>query len=142
VVFGALFIAAFAYPGFLLINSGATLGLILGVVPALVLGMTPVTSVAPVLLSELFPTDLRYTAVSTSYQLAQTLGSGFAPLIAASLLAAAGGGTSTWLVAAFVVIVALLSAGAIRLVPETQGDRLEEADASAETTASRTGEPA
>lgn len=123
VVFGTLFMAAIAYPGFLLVDSGSTMALTIGVVLALVLGMTPVTAVAPVLLSELFPTDVRYTAVSTSYQLAQTVGSGFAPLIAASLLAASAG---TGLIAGFLAVVALLSALAIRLVPETRGHHLTE----------------
>lgn len=125
VVFGALFMAAIAYPGFLLINSGSPGALTLAVVLALVLGMTPVTAVAPLLLTELFATDVRYTAVSTSYQLAQTLGSGFAPLIAAALLAA-GGGTGTAMVSAFLVVVALLSALAVRLVPETRDRDLDD----------------
>lgn len=136
VLFGALFTAAIAYPGFLLISSGSVPGLTVSVVLALVLGMTPVTAVAPVLLSELFPTDVRYTGVSTSYQLAQTLGSGFAPLVAAGLLAAYGG--VGW-VAGFLVVVALLSAVAIRFVPETRGTALEQADAAG---GDRTSEPA
>lgn len=128
-LFSALFTAAFAYPGFLLINSGTTVGLTLGVVVALVLGMTTATAVAPVMLSELFPTDIRYTGVSASYQLAQTVGSGLAPLIAASLLAAAGGGTGTGMVAAFLVVIALISAVAIRFVAETRGRSLDQAPA-------------
>jgi MFS family permease len=98
-----------------------------------------VTAVAPVLLSELFPTDIRYTAVSTSYQLAQTLGSGFAPLIAASLLAGLGG--VGW-VAGFLIVVALLSALAIRLVPETRGQALEQSDVVDGSVLNRAGEPA
>jgi MHS family shikimate/dehydroshikimate transporter-like MFS transporter len=139
VLFGSLFMAAIAYPGFLMVSSGSVVGLTAGVVLALVFGMTPVTAVAPVLLSELFPTDIRYTAVSTSYQLAQTLGSGFAPLIAASLLAGLGG--VGW-VAGFLIVVALLSALAIRLVPETRGQVLEQSDVVDGSVLNRAGEPA
>lgn len=42
-------------------------------------------------ITEQFPTGSRYTGSSLGYQLASTLGAGFAPLIATSVLAATGG---------------------------------------------------
>lgn len=119
VVAGTVLMAVLAYPAFLLINSGSVGLLTLAVAVVLVFAMTPVTAVAPVMLSELFPTEVRYTGVSTSYQLASTA-SGFAPLLGASLLAAAGGGTNTALISAFVLVVALLSTLAVRWIPETR----------------------
>lgn len=44
-------------------------------------------------LGELFPTTQRYTGASLGYQIAGTVGGGFAPLICASLFAASGGTT-------------------------------------------------
>jgi MFS family permease len=120
VLFGSVATAVFAFPAFMLINLGSTPLFVLTVAGYLMIVMSPAVAVAPVLLSELFPTNVRYTAISTSYQLAQTLGSGFAPLIAASLLAASGGGTNTELVATFLLIIALISASAVRSLPETR----------------------
>jgi MFS family permease len=116
---GTLANGVLAYPMFLLINSGDTALFMTAVIGYLTLVMTPVTAVAPVLLSELFTTTVRYTGVSTSYQLAQTIGSGLGPLIAASLLAAAGGGTSTGLIAGYLVLVAAISCLALLRLPET-----------------------
>ena len=123
-IFAGIGLAAVAYPVFLAINSRSTALLVVAVAGYLAIVMTAATSVAPVLLSELFPTGIRYTSVSASYQLAQTIGSGFGPLIGASLLAAAGGGTRSWLIAAFLVIVALISAAASWLLPETRAESL------------------
>jgi MFS family permease len=108
-----------AYPMFLLINSGNTALFMIAVIAYLTLVMTPVTAVAPVLLSELFGTTVRYTGVSTSYQLAQTIGSGLGPLIAAALLAAAGGGTNSGLIAGYLVLIAIISTLALLRLPET-----------------------
>ena len=132
-LFGLISTAALAYPFFLLAGSHSVVGLTVGVVLGCLLGFTPVTAVAPVLLTELFPTDVRYTGVSVSYQFAQTLGSGFTPLIAASLLAATGG---TGWIAAFLVVIAVASAGASRLVRETRGHRFAEQHLHSPTTPS------
>lgn len=123
-VFAGAGLAVTAYPVFLAINSRSTVLLIVAVAAYLALVMTATTSVGPVLLSELFPTSIRYTSVSMSYQLAQTIGSGFGPLIGASLLAVAGGGSKSWLIAAFLVAVGLLSALASRFLPETRAESL------------------
>jgi MFS family permease len=120
VLFGSVATAVFAFPAFMLINVGSAPLFVFTVAGYLMIVMSPAVAVTPVLLSELFPTNVRYTAISTSYQLAQTLGSGFAPLIAASLLAASGGGTNTELVATFLLIVAVISASAVRSLPETR----------------------
>jgi MHS family shikimate/dehydroshikimate transporter-like MFS transporter len=123
-IFAGTGLAVTAYPVFLAINSTSTALLILGVAGYLTFVMTAATAVAPVLLSELFPTGIRYTSVSASYQLAQTIGSGFGPLIGASLLAAAGGGTRTGVLAAFLVAIGLISATAARFLPETHTQSL------------------
>ncbi|WNF01138.1 MFS transporter [Streptomyces luomodiensis] len=119
VVGGTILMAALAHPAFLLINSGSAGLFMLAVAAVLVLAMTPVVAVAPVMLSELFPTQIRYTGVSTCYQLAHLM-AGFTPLIAASLLAAAGGGTNTGLISAFVLVISLLSTLAVWWIPETR----------------------
>lgn len=125
-IFAGIGLAVTAYPVFIAINSTSTALLILGVAGYSTFIMPAATAVAPVLLSELFPTGIRYTSMSVSYQLAQTIGAGFGPLIAASLLAAAGGGTQSWLVSAFLLAVGLVSAIAARYLPETHITSLTE----------------
>ena len=120
---GLLLVAA-AYPMFLLINSHSVGLMTLATTVYIPLIMTPATAVAPIMLSELFPAEVRFTAVATSYQLAQTIGSGFGPLIAASLIAVAGGGTKSGLVAALLVCAGLISTVAIWFLPETSAAAL------------------
>ncbi|WPB89362.1 MFS transporter [Streptomyces malaysiensis] len=127
IIAGCAALALLAYPLFLMINTGSVLLLVLAVAVYVAFVLTPVTAVAPVLLSELFPTEVRYTATSTSYQLAQTVGSGFGPLIAASLIAAAGGGTNVGLLVVFLIVFALVSTVAACLLPETRTTTLIEA---------------
>ncbi|MEN3265206.1 MFS transporter [Pseudonocardia sp.] len=119
VLFGTLATVAGAYPLLMLINTRSAPLFVIAVVLYLAVIMTPVTAVAPAFLSELFNTEVRFTAVSISYQLAATVGAGFGPLIAASLLLMAGGGTNTGLISLFLVVVGLISALTLRLLPET-----------------------
>ncbi|OWY81528.1 MFS transporter [Rhodococcus sp. BUPNP1] len=115
---GILATAILAFPLFHLVNLGNPTVLVAAVAAYLALVMPAVTGVAPVLLTELFDTELRYTGVSTTYQLAQTVGSGFSPLIATSLLAMAGGGSNTWLIAVFLIVLGVLSATAAFALPD------------------------
>ncbi|GAA4543964.1 MFS transporter [Pseudonocardia xishanensis] len=56
-------------------------------------------------MAELFPVRTRFTGVGLSYQLASTLASGFAPLVATALVAASGG--TTTLLATIMSVLAL-----------------------------------
>lgn len=60
-------------------------------------------------IAELFHTRNRFTGASLGYQLAGTLGGGFAPVIASSLLLAAGGAPNFGPVLVFVCIACLVS---------------------------------
>ena len=116
--------AILAFPIFHFVNSGSTTTMVIALAIYLGFVMPAVTGVAPVMLTELFPTESRYTGVSTSYQLAQTVGSGFSPLIATSLLAAAGGATNTWPVALFLVVVSAANGWAALTLPERSDQSL------------------
>ena len=129
--------AILAFPIFHLINSGNTTTMVITVSLYLGLVMPSVAGVAPVMLTELFTTEHRYTGVSTSYQLAQTVGSGFSPLIATSLLAAAGGAPNTWPIALFLVIVAAASGWAALTLPERSDVSLGAVTADTSTSAEK-----
>ena len=62
----------------------------------------------PAMLSDRFPTKVRYTGISLSYQLGSIVGGGLAPLIATAIYASSG---TSWLIGAYMAganVVALL----------------------------------
>ncbi|GAA4892577.1 MFS transporter [Streptomonospora salina] len=68
------------------------------------------------LLSELFPTHVRYSGVSTGYQVGNALGGGLAPIVATALFATQGGSAAVGL---YLAAMALLATLAVLLTPET-----------------------
>lgn len=64
------------------------------------------------------PTTSRYTGASLGYQLAATVGGGFAPMIAVKLLDAAGGSEATY-VAVFAAAAFLVTGCAVLLTRES-----------------------
>jgi MHS family shikimate/dehydroshikimate transporter-like MFS transporter len=74
--------------------------------------------------AEVFPTRIRYTGASLSYQTASTLGAGFTPMIAA-LLYNLSGHTSTTLITIFLMATLVLSGLAIWATREGSRLRLE-----------------
>lgn len=73
--------------------------------------------------AEQFPTSVRFSGASTSYQTASTVGAGFSPLIATSLVLALG---ATWPIAVFWAIVLAASAATVLLTPETKDRDIHE----------------
>jgi len=79
-------------------------------------------------LAEMFPTRIRYSGVSLSYQVTSIFAGSLAPLIAAALLAATGSGTP---VALYVAAASLVTGIAALAARETRGKTFEEIDAEA-----------
>jgi MFS transporter, MHS family, shikimate and dehydroshikimate transport protein len=92
IIGGALILAALAFPFLWLVNIGSSVRIWPGVTLVLAAGGAVYDLLAP-MISELFSSRLRYSGVSTGYQLGQTIGGGFSPLIAAILLTWSGGDT-------------------------------------------------
>jgi MHS family proline/betaine transporter-like MFS transporter len=80
------------------------------------------TSVAPTVLSELFPTPVRATGISLVYNAAFTIFGGFAPAILSWLAASAGGST---LAPAWYVTLAAVPALAVLRMPIRNQSTLE-----------------
>src|SRR5699024_11612168 len=59
----------------------------------------------PPILTQAFPSRIRYTGVSMAYQFGSILGGGFAPMIATTLFAATG---QTWPIGLYVVTASVL----------------------------------
>ncbi|WP_216892323.1 MFS transporter [Nocardia alni] len=127
---GIIATALFTYPCFLLVDTGSAVAVVAALFVYFAAINTCVMAVAPVLLTELFPTEIRYTAVSTTYQIAQVLGSGLSPLAAAALFAATGGTSVIW-VAVFLIAATVLSGVFSCFLPETRMSDLASAEPSA-----------
>ncbi len=102
-------------PAFMIMELSGALLLIVG--QAMIgLAQAAGNSIASVVMVEQFPTRIRYTAASSSYNLALMLIGGTAPYVATYLVASTGNNLAP---AFYVSVIALLSLGAILLLPET-----------------------
>jgi MFS family permease len=90
IIFGTLFIVAFAVPLNFLITSQVPALAWLAVVVGICVGHNAVYAPTAALYSEMFPAHVRYSGASLGYQLGGAV-AGFVPLTAASLVGAAGG---------------------------------------------------
>jgi MFS family permease len=133
IIFGTLFIVAFATPLNFMITSGIPLLTWLAVVIGICFGHNAVYSPTAALYSEMFPAHVRYSGASLGYQLGGAV-AGFVPLTAASLVGAAGG--AYWPIAALIAGSGLIGFVCILLVrplaqtnPKERAGDLDEAPA-------------
>jgi metabolite-proton symporter len=118
---GAVFLAAFAFPFFWLVDTGTVAGVWLAVTVGMV-GHAAMYGPQAAFLAELFGTRVRYTGASLGYQLAAPLSGGLAPLVATALLAWSGG--DPWPVGVYLVGLAAVTVVAVLLAAETHRDDL------------------
>lgn len=120
---GALFLAAFAFPFFWLVDlksSGAVwLAISLGMI-----GHSAMYGPQAAFFAELFGTRVRYSGASLGYQLASPLAGGLAPLIAAGLLKWSGG--QPWPVAVYLLVTAVITIVSVAAAAETSRQELVE----------------
>jgi len=88
-------------------------------------------------MAELFPTRVRYTALSTSYQLASVLGGSIAPIVGTVLVSYTG---SAVFVAGYAVVMALPALAAVFFSRESQGKEFS-LHGSPEPSTDRVGQP-
>lgn len=124
-IFSVLFTAAFAYPYFLLLNTGEPALVWLGMVVATAFGLAPMIAVQPAFYAELFGSRMRYSGFAASRELGAAL-VGFSPLISAALLGALDG--RPWLVAAWMIFTAAISLMAFLFSAETKDVDITESD--------------
>ena len=118
-LFGAAFVAIFAFPFFLLINTRVTPLVWLAVIGALAVGHAAMYGPQASFFSELFGTRVRYSGASLGYQLASVFAGGLSPFIATALLAALGMPA----VAAYLIVMSLITLVAVWFALETfRGD--------------------
>ncbi|MHA6628589.1 MFS transporter [Pseudonocardia sichuanensis] len=119
IIGGALFLIAFVYPFFALIEMGSVALLYIAVIVAHVADRA-IFGVQASYYAELFPPRVRFSGIATAREVTGALVGGPLPLVATALVVAAGG--SAWLVALLVVVLAGVSALSAWLSPETNPD--------------------
>ena len=123
IIFGTLFIVAFAIPLNFMITSQVPVLTWLAVVIGICVGHNAVYSPTAALYSEMFPAHVRYSGASLGYQLGGAM-AGFVPLTAASLVGAAGG--AYWPIAALIAGGGLLGFVCILLVRPRAAAQMQE----------------
>ena len=118
----ALLLGVLAGPAYLLASHGGLENALLAQF-LLAVGAVTANVVTAVLLSELFPTIVRYTASAITYNVSYAIFGGTAPLLATYLIATTGNKLAPAYYIACIAVVALFAAWRM---PETAGTRLDE----------------
>ncbi len=113
----ALFSAAFAFPFFLMVNTGSTVLIWIALILAISIGVSGMFGPQAAYFAEMFGAKLRYSGFASARELGSLLAGGPAPFIAGLLVVWAGG--QPWGVAGYMVLLALLTSIAIYFGPET-----------------------
>lgn len=123
-ILACILLAVVAIPGFLLIAEGS-LGLVILGQCLLALPVAASNPVNTLLMTEFFPTRIRYSSAAVSYNSANMVVGGTAPLVAILLVSQTGSALAPAYYAAVIGVLALLAA--LRL-PETRNRSLFEGD--------------
>jgi MHS family shikimate/dehydroshikimate transporter-like MFS transporter len=113
----ALFSAAFAFPFFMMVNTGSATLIWIALIVAISIGVSGMFGPQAAYFAELFGPKLRYSGFASARELGSILAGGPAPFLAAWLLGQ--GNNEPWLVATYMVTLAILTAIAIYCGPET-----------------------
>jgi MFS transporter, MHS family, metabolite:H+ symporter len=118
---------AVAFPVMMLITSGSTPGVMIGMVLGLNVGVLGLFSLESVTMAELFGARTRFTQLALAKEIGGILATAIGPVLAATLTAVTG---SWWPIAAMLVVYSLITLVSAFLAPETRGRdlvRLEDA---------------
>jgi MHS family shikimate/dehydroshikimate transporter-like MFS transporter len=116
-ILGGVLSAAFAYPFFLLLDTGNTLWVWLSIIFASSIAKTMMTAAQAAWFAEMFPPAVRYSGFALAREGFAPISGGLAPLISVSLLAL-GGGSPHWVVV-YMAALGLITAVSVALGPET-----------------------
>jgi MFS family permease len=115
-IIGSASMLLFAYPAFMLIDTGDAFLVFLGT-SLILISTFLVAGIVPAYFSEMFDTKVRYSGVSISIALGTLLGGGAAPSLAAALMIWTGGGS--WGVALMILVSGLIGVIAFAAVKKT-----------------------
>jgi MFS transporter, MHS family, shikimate and dehydroshikimate transport protein len=115
----SVFCALISFPFFWLLDTGNTVLIVLAFALALGGGCLAMFGSQAAYFAELFPAAYRFSGFALGREIPGAALAGPAPIIAVGLVAATGG--APWLLAVALVVVALASAAAVAVLPETRG---------------------
>jgi len=121
-LFSVVFSALFAFPFWLLVNTGEPVVIWLALLVMMTLGWAPMIAVQPAWYTELFGARVRYSAFATSREVGAAI-AGFAPLVAAYLQGLLDG--APWLIATLMVVLCAISFAAFFAAQEGKGIDIE-----------------
>jgi MFS transporter, MHS family, shikimate and dehydroshikimate transport protein len=116
-VLGCLAAITLSFPIFWAIETREPLTVALGFVIGMSVGHGIMYGVQASFLSEMFPSNLRYSGASLGYQLAAPIGGGLVPVIAAAIVGRSSG--ATWPVSILMIGLALVTMLAVLYAKET-----------------------
>jgi metabolite-proton symporter len=120
---GALFLCAFAFPFFWMVDTKSAAAIGAAIVIGLI-GHAAMYGPQAAFFSELFGTRVRYTGASLGYQLAAPLAGGLAPVIATALLKWSDG--APWPIAVYLIATGIITIVSVALAAETHRRELGE----------------
>ena len=122
--FGAIAAAAWGFVAFPMFNTKDPVIIILAICLGLVIHSF-MYAPQPAIMSEMFPTRMRYSGVSFGYQVTSIVAGSLAPIIATSILS----GTGSWVgIAVYLAVAAAITLVAVIAMRETKGISLREVD--------------
>lgn len=107
-----------AFPLLLMITSGSSPALLIGMIIALNIGVLGLFSLESVTMAELFGARNRFTQLAVAKEIGGILATAIGPVVAAALTAATG---HWWPIAAMLVVYSLITLVSAVLSPETRG---------------------
>ncbi|MEO8924539.1 MAG: MFS transporter [Caldimonas sp.] len=114
---GCLAAIALSFPIFWAIGTRDPLWVTLAFIIGMSVGHGIMYGVQASFLSEMFPSNLRYSGASLGYQLAAPIGGGLVPLAAAALVGGMQG--ATWPVSVLMIVIAVITMFAVLVAKET-----------------------
>lgn len=136
--FGAISMAAMAFPYFWMIDSDSPPIVILGFLIANGICHGAMIGTQPSLFHELFPAAIRYSAMSIAHEIAAVFAGGLAPMIATALLLRFDSSTP---IAIYLIIMCLITMVAIGASPSVTRRRQQLTPAAETVTAAKTQIP-
>lgn len=118
---GALFLMAFAWPFFWLVDTAQPAAVWTAIIVGM-LGHAAMYGPQAAFFAEMFGTRVRYSGASLGYQLASPFAGGLAPIIAAKLVSLTNG--EAWPVAAYLVGMGVITVLSVWSAAETHRERL------------------
>ena len=118
---GIIAIILWAFPYYVLLNTKYSIMIVLTIIISLLIWSSMFATISAII-AENFPTSIRYTGASVSFQLTGIIGGGLAPLIATRLLKSF---ESSWPISIYLIVVSIISLIALHNLKDHTGKEIQ-----------------